>query len=232
VWKEIGGKGLERKELKKLFRKFSEIKDFDGWVIGKLVFYKREKDPEIVCVLKKRREKAAVLEVEGEGLCIEMYLLKPGKAEEKSQVWGEKETLLNVGESQEVQKLQKPQTPQVLQELQKDMIFRKYGFSLENCVEVISKVFSEEEILAFAADVEDENPIHRTQKPVVPGLLLAEWMWVDGKISLEEKKIVFHAPAYARETVTVYWEKERKVYFGVSDGRILWKVSGNGKAVI
>jgi hypothetical protein len=174
---------LERKELKKFFRKCSEIKGFDNWMIGKLVFSRQEESTELTCEVKKRKEKAAVLEVAGNGIIMEMYLLKPERTQKKAQAWEGKET----------------------------------------CVEIISKVFSKEEILAFVMDAGDENPIHQTQNPVVPGLFLAEWLWLEGNVSLEGKKMIFQAPLYAQEKVTVYLEKKTQVYFGVSDGRILWK---------
>jgi hypothetical protein len=182
--KNQGENGLERKKLKQLFGKFSEIKGFDNWMIGKLVFYSQEKSLELTCMVKKRKEKAAVLEAAGNGICMEMYLLKPEKTQEKVQIWEEK----------------------------------------ESCEKVISKAFFEEEIAAFVTAVGDENPIHRTPKPVVPGLLLAEWLWTEGKISLEGKKLAFHAPLYAQEKMTVYREENTQVSFGVSGGRLLWKV--------
>ena len=69
--------------LKKFFQAFSDLKGFDNWMIGKIIIKQQEEIPDIaekgiVCRIKKRKQRFAVLYAEGQGILIEVFLLKPG----------------------------------------------------------------------------------------------------------------------------------------------------------
>lgn len=60
--------------------------------------------------------------------------------------------------------------------------------------------FSAREIRAFAAAADDLNPIHQTDHPVVPGLLLLQQFAAENS-GLQRLTLRFSRPVYADETI-------------------------------
>lgn len=101
----------------------------------------------------------------------------------------------------------------------------------ENGHVVAEHVFTKDEILRFVEQVKDENSIHRSQYPVVPGLLIAEWMLahITENRNMEKVESVinrkyrfrFTNPVIAGETLYMYEteEKAQKVYYGMTEER-------------
>lgn len=84
----------------------------------------------------------------------------------------------------------------------------------KNCEKVASKMFSKEEIREFVRTVRDDNWIHQTEKPIVPGLMMLAWIW-DREVSLWDKAIIFRTPAYAEEEIALYFHVDSKNYFAI-----------------
>ena len=90
----------------------------------------------------------------------------------------------------------------------------------------VSKVFSREEILAFVKETGDDNPIHFSKSPVVPGFLMLEWLW---QLGYAAKEMIFYSPVYAQEEVTLYFHQGTKDCYALSGG-ICWEAKGKWKA--
>lgn len=90
------------------------------------------------------------------------------------------------------------------------------------------RIFSKEEILKFVVDVNDENPIHRTEQPLVPGCLLVE-SWVRDKVPSENEMSLsfrFHGGVYSDEcTYIIEANNESKIY---TDRGLAFVVSSGG----
>lgn len=113
----------------------------------------------------------------------------------------------------------------------------------EHSMWIASKTFSKEEILAFVEEVGDDNWIHWKKEPVVPGALMAEWLWESGllrrngertlkRTAAEDMNFIveflFHAPVYAGEKMTVYRDNISGQMYSCVDRQgkriLLWKV--------
>lgn len=189
-------------EIKNLFRAFSEVKGFDGWMIGKLYFYKKEnKEGNLLSAsIVKRKKNFAVIEVTGEGICIQMVVLKPQtipKVYDADRMW---QTMEYSGSGS----------------LWKKTGSKEKKFNLpEGCAEVASRVFSREEVQIFAEEAGDNNWIHQTERPIVPGLMMAEWLWKMEGISLLDKIMIFRKPVYVQEKIVIYQSSLPQCYFAV-----------------
>lgn len=179
------------KNVRTLFRKFSQIDGFDGWMIGKLCF-QFEEEEQLPLSIRKQKENYAVLEAASDNLKIQMHILKPQQG-----------------------------------------CNRNAGFVLpEQSIPVSVRKFTGEEILSFVSEVEDDNWIHRTKNPVVPGFLMAEWLFESGLLPLTassgEISMIFRAPAYAWEEIAVYGEDGAHRLFGVTEQeeriKLLWEL--------
>ena len=101
--------------------------------------------------------------------------------------------------------------------------------------EVCQMTFTVEEILNFVTEVKDDNYIHKTDVPVVPGFYILEKMLsaTDSFKDSERVVIKFRKPAYAGDIITVAGIKTdvtgREKYIGyvTEKGKdyILWKMS-------
>lgn len=111
----------------------------------------------------------------------------------------------------------------------------------KECKLLFSQSFSSEEIYVFVTEVGDENEIHKTERPVVPGFLMAELLWgyhvvpefLEGKEPDGEKRnwnmnMTFRAPAYADEKIDVYQESVSGKVFAVTEReqqiKLLWEM--------
>lgn len=118
----------------------------------------------------------------------------------------------------------------------------------QNCVLLCEKSFSKEEIFLFVREIGDTNPLHQMDAPVVPGCLIAEWLWgaqgltedclsqdflPENYIPRDRKKawkqtLRFYAPLYASQSMEVYRDMGTGQMTGVvgENGRqsLLWKM--------
>lgn len=118
----------------------------------------------------------------------------------------------------------------------------------KNCLLLCEKSFSKEEIFLFVREVGDANPLHQMDVPVVPGCLIAEWLWGAQGVSedclsqdfLEENDISgdrknrwkrtlrFYTPLYASQSMEVYQDMDTGHMVGVVEENgsqtLLWKM--------
>lgn len=112
----------------------------------------------------------------------------------------------------------------------------------EGCNLLFSKRFSAEEIHVFVTEAGDENEIHKTERPVVPGFFMTELLWRYYVVPelLEDKEpagdfcnwnmnMIFRAPAYADEKIDVYRESFSGKVFAVTEREqqisLLWEMN-------
>lgn len=171
----------DQKIYRELFRCFSGIEGFEGWMIAKVTFVsgdasgqKTGQDGE-TAVITKRRKNFAVMEAQWERMRVRMFLVKPEKS---------------IGETSEAGQSELLPLP-------------------ETYTEYAAKTFSVEEILKFVSDVGDTNGIHRTDRPVVPGFFMVEWLLEQETklLSQGNVSVVFRVPAYAGEVVGL-WKQD------------------------
>ena len=91
--------------------------------------------------------------------------------------------------------------------------------SMDGFEPVAERSFTAEEILFFVKETKDTNPIHRTNSPVVPGLMMYEW-FISNVISKEEPsgriQIHFREPLFAGENLMIYRRRDRKEYAAIT----------------
>lgn len=178
--------------MRTLFRSFSEIKGFDGWMIGKISIFRNEgKEAEATASVVKQKKSIAILEAAEGEIGIRMMVVQPQNI---------------------------PQAGS-----------REREFSLpDGSMPQDSRIFQREEILAFAGEVLDHNWIHQTQCPIVPGLLMVEWMWNMNGASLLGSIMTFRAPAYAQEEIIIYRDSAEQNYYAVTERQgtlhLLWEI--------
>lgn len=184
-----------------LFRCFSTIENFEGWMIGKMCFChlgvaEQEKGLE-AAQIKKRKNHYAIVEVRRDAYLAQMLLVKPAQDRCKDGFsTGEKERKRNT--------LPKPD-------------LWKNGF-------IGKHTFHREEIIAFVEAVQDANSIHRTERPIVPGLQMVEWFWsISALKDWTNCEFSFRTPAYAEQELQVYQCGE-EFYCLMGDEEVLWTV--------
>ncbi len=143
-----------KKALRIFFSSFSEFQGFDGWVIGKLCFERREAGGFSGALSCRKKKRYAVLEAARGDICMKMHLIK-GFLEKAGDV-GRKEASDGRAEG--------------------DALAEKDA----DCIFLGEKVFHAEEISDFVRETGDRNSIHQAERPVVPGLLITEWIWEKG----------------------------------------------------
>lgn len=85
--------------------------------------------------------------------------------------------------------------------------------------------FSPDEIMAFVDAVQDTNSIHRTERPVVPGMQMIEWFWSVAKpAAWKECVFIFRIPAYAGQEIQLYTNKAGYCCIAGETGETLWDV--------
>lgn len=91
------------------------------------------------------------------------------------------------------------------------------GTSLKNYTAKLTpwRIFSAEEILEFVNATNDENPIHRTEHPLVPGCLLVE-SWIRDKVrgnSDVSLSFRFYGGVYSNESTYIIEDDNKlKIY--------------------
>ena len=175
--------GLRKKmEYRSLMRQFSSFEGYEGYVIIKVRYERRQGEniDENVpsCVEKKKRNNYAVLEEVRSGCrnigaeIMQMHVMKPvhslkpeaGKAE-------------NLPES---------------------------ACFIENV-----RGYTKQEVLDFVEEVKDFNSIHREGRVVVPGLLILEQLLLEdalwkNKRHSDSLEIVYRSPLFAKEPFSLY----------------------------
>lgn len=200
-------------DMREVFRSFSQIEGFEGWVIGKLCFQYRQWDNETKrkqVSVRKHKENYALLEAAASDVLVQMHILKPQEEILEKKVKDGRNTHLEFSKQREQE--------------------RKFVLSQQHIL-LCTKSYAREEILAFVDDVGDYNGIHRTDKPVVPGGLIAEWLWEEGLLRdreevlseegrTEEKAfavdIRFQDPVYAGDEIAVYRDGISGKLYGVA----------------
>lgn len=223
-------------DIRKISALFSERKEFNGWMIIKLHFQTEEtivldadiqkmqkrEIRETAFVLRKKKNYALLGLLWKQGFIL-MHLWNPKFLAEH------KEDRICLVEHKEDRICSaKHKTDRIWQDK------TDHSFCLpKNCRKVGSKVFSKEEILEFTEKVQDHNWIHQTEKQIVPGFMMVEWLWDIGELSLWNKMVVFRAPAYVWEEIELYIDSFYGYYFAITKGtegniRLLWEVKEIG----
>lgn len=189
--------------IRDIFPLFSKRKGFDGWMIVKLHFQTREKmaseTDKKTAVVLKKKKNYAILGLLWKQGLILMHLMMPQFLAENKSV--------------------------VIWQDKTDDSF----YLPESCKKVGSKVFSKEDVLKFTEEIQDYNWIHQTERPIVPGFMMVEWIWEIERISLWDKVMIFRAPAYVQEGIELYIDSFSGCYFAIAKGagrknRLLWEV--------
>ncbi len=175
--------------VQEIFLPFFKEKGLEGWMIIKIHFQRKE----IIETIKEKTES--------------MVLKKKKNYCLLGLLWHHGIILMHLF------------MPQPLIEYHSSLIFqnkKSHRFFLpKNCEKVASRVFSKEEIQEFVTSVQDDNWIHQTEKPIVPGLMMLAWIWGRKELSLWDNAMIFRAPAYAEEEIELYFDSYSKNYFAI-----------------
>lgn len=190
-----------------LFRQFSAIEDYEGWMIGKIRFCSdgkkgkagkpnegRQRVSEGACVTKHKRN-YAVIEAFSEGCLATMFIIKPDKQ--------------RGGDVSEKRDMSRKDTTSTAADISPKNATSTGNVSVKTDISaegnrIASHIFSASEIIRFVEEVQDMNTIHRMPHPIVPGLQMVEWFWsaleTDGWKNCE---FVFRASAYADQELWI-----------------------------
>ena len=104
------------------------------------------------------------------------------------------------------------------------------------------KRFDAGDILSFVRETGDGNRIHREDPPVVPGLLILEWLWEDGLLRTFLPETVrrpswklslrFYSVLFAGEETAVYTEGAAGMAAAVrraGEEFLVWKLTAGGR---
>lgn len=225
---------------REMFRSFSVMKDYDGYLIGKLS-----------CIRLGQKSF-----VNRDGQNMSGRAVKKGLSERKAG-----KSLDGRNESGMV-RVRKEKNNYAVLELQGDQylltmtLFRPESFVTDaesnkrmaqkskqakglTVDDVIaSRSFAVAEILEFVEAVGDTNGIHRTADPVVPGLLMAEWFFAvlqsatpKGRSMTARVEIRFQMPAYAEQTLCIGKKAEKYICYEENTGQVLWSASVEGVCI-
>lgn len=188
--------------MRELFRSFSQIEGFFGWMIGKISFADGEEIAPVKAYIKKEKKNYAVLAAAEESVWLQIYIVNS----HRKSVSGESVLPVSgAGEEKE---------PKCVSLADKSLL--------------LERTFYSQEILDFVAEVQDDNWIHQTHKPVVPGLFLWEWLWQQGLL-VQKGSMLFRSPAYAEEKIMVYIDRQTHHLLGIvgrnTGNVLLWEVS-------
>ena len=181
-------------KYREICSKFSCIDGFEGWVIARIELIchcEKNNDMEFLekksicgkCMdekfaeIVKKKKRFAVLEADG----MRMYLIKP-------------ETL---GGDRKQKKEEHSDNAEKCMESDKK---KSYGNR------ICKKLYTKDDIIRFTDDVKDYNPIHRVEKPIVPGLLMLETLLESDFMSEYVKSITitFEKPLFSDEILYIY----------------------------
>lgn len=119
-------------------------------------------------------------------------------------------------------------------QVKKDSMERNYNkFSKSitgNLKEVWKVKFSKEEIVSFTTLAGDENFIHKTKQPIVPGLLFLKEFFkhIPLENQLQKIEMQFHSPTFSNELVTIYKSVDKNCYFAFTgpetQKRLAWEL--------
>lgn len=89
--------------------------------------------------------------------------------------------------------------------------------SLQHCrhSEIVRHQFSKAEITNYLSQVQDTNPIHKGEKPVVPGILLLAFLYDNWKAASVNWEVRFYSPCFAEEEIS--WYASEKQITGVQN---------------
>lgn len=174
--------------MRTLFATFSEVGEFEGWMIAKLNFQRFSKEGGEVlkeekskAVVLRQKARYAILESEDDTWQIQMHLIKPKEQKKETESKGE----------------------------DKKSLEKKWAF----WEEIAKWQIAREEILDFVTSVDDWNPIHRTKRAIVPGFLFVERLWKEPEIVNQIREwntfeFMFYHPAYEEESITLLKEEK------------------------
>ncbi len=181
-------------KYREICSKFSCIDGFEGWVIARVeLICHGEKDNdrkslegksiygkcmnEKSAEIVKKKKRFAVLEADG----MRMYLIKPKASGGDREQSNEEDYSDNAEKCMESDK-------------------KSYGKL------ICKKSYTKDDIIRFTDDVKDYNPIHRVEKPIVPGLLMLETLLESDFISEHVKSIsiTFEKPLFTDEIIYIY----------------------------
>lgn len=188
LYREVRGiVDMVYKKYRRYFASLSKIEGFKNWVIAKVLFKNDNCERDIVireCVsdlsaeIKKQRKNYAVLIVKDDRINFEVHLMRiVNKTKD-----GFNTASVRAGEKSEAE-------------------FEEY-IQHENMNFYDFVVFEKDEILDFVRDVQDKNPIHRTENAVVPGFLMLEYLLEREAISSCDIKYIL--PVFEGEKIEIY----------------------------
>ena len=185
---------------RRVFRLLSTMKGYDGYMIGKLLCRRLEnssmESQSNPCTVRKQRKNYVILELRGDAYFLSLTMVYP------------KDFLPHILSNQ-------AEKPKPYSENKIKMRAREKA--------VASHCFAVSEILDFVQFVQDTNGIHRSENPVVPGLLMAEWFFeVLHSVDWETAEFRFHTPVYADQQLCLCWHAEGYDCFLEERGQLCW----------
>lgn len=203
-------------KYRKLIRGFSKIKGFDGWMIATA-----ELSGKKYGILADTDCDTAEID---DNVKTQILKQKPVMAVMQSFF---DETFINMNIVKMHENVDKP-----------DIQNRFCGYKEDDTdkyEEVCQMTFTVEEILNFVTEVKDDNYIHKTDVPIVPGFYILEKMVLFIKNFKDSERVVikFRKPAYAGDIITVAGTKtdvtgrEKYIGYATEKGKdyILWEMS-------
>lgn len=175
------------KKYRRYFAALSKIEGFTNWVIAKVrltenhggIYESGHEDESILRAgIKKHRKNYAILVTGDAMLNLEVHLIKIISKNDD----GFNSVSVDEGKKSRVE-------------------FEEYIFH-QNMKFVASMEFQKNEIMDFVRDVGDKNPIHSTEKPIVPGFLMLECLLEMENISSCDIKYIL--PVVEGEKIEIY----------------------------
>ena len=204
-------------KYRKLIRGFSKIKGFDGWMIATA-----ELSGKKYGILADTEGDTSEID---DNVKTQILKQKPVMAVMQSSF---DKTFINMNIVKMHENVDKP-------DIQNRFCGYKDYDNTDKYEKICQITFTSEKILDFVMEVHDDNYIHRTAVPVVPGLYILEKMLsaTDSFKDSERVVIKFRKPAYAGDIITVAGIKTdvtgREKYIGyvTEKGKdyILWEMS-------
>lgn len=180
---------------REMFCAFCEMKDYDGYLIGKLSCVRLNGWRASGAVrVQKQRKNFVILELQGKKYLLTMTLFRPKRQvlhteSDKTMTWKPKAEI--------------------------NMVISNHVIARHS--------FTVEEVLEFVKSVRDTNRIHQTVDPIVPGLLMAEWYFAAlQSLDWEMVQIRFHAPAYTGQILCILKEAEKYICYEENTEQVIW----------
>ncbi len=188
---------------REMFCAFCEMKDYDGYLIGKLSCVRLNGwGASGAARVQKQRKNFVILELQGEKYLLTMTLFRPERL------------VLHT----ELDKMMSCKSKAEINMVVSNHVIARHSFTVE-------------EVLEFVKSVRDTNGIHQTVDPIVPGLLMAEWYFAVLQSSdWEMVEIRFRAPAYTGQILCIMKEAEKYVCYEENTEQVFWTATmGEGK---